>query len=186
MNNKFSKDQIQKMFLSGLLMVGLIYCYFTFLIGPLGKADTSHEADIASLDDEIGKAKTEIKRSKSMQEQAKAAEETLAQVNDMIPDGAPIAWFPPRIHAFFDRHNLKGVTVHPGALDGAPDPAMHNFRTADWAVDVPQAGVSQLGIALAGLENEEKLLEINHLQITTVADSPEKQHVSMNVTTLLK
>ena len=49
-----------------------------------------------------------------MQEQAHAAEETLAQVNDMIPEGAPIAWFPPRIHAFFDRHNLKGVGRAPG------------------------------------------------------------------------
>ena len=186
MNGKFSKDQIQKMFLSGLLMVGLIYCYFTFLIDPLGKTDKSNEAGIAALEEELGKAKSEIKRSKSMQEQAKTAEETLAQVNDMIPDGAPIAWFPPRIHAFFERHNLKGVTVRPGSLDGAPDPTLHNFRSADWAIDMPQAGVSALGIALAGLENEEKLLEITHLQITTLVDSPEKQHVSMNVTTLLK
>ena len=184
--NKFSKDQIQKMFLSGLLMVGLVYCYFSFLIGPLGKSDTAHTNDIAALDDEIAKARTELKRSKSMQDQAKAAEETLAQVNDMIPDGAPIAWFPPRIHAFFERHNLKGVTVRAGSVDGGPDPMMHNFRTADWTIDIPQAGVTPLGIAMAGLENEEKLLEVNRLQITNLADSPEKQHVTMNVTTLLK
>ena len=186
MNNKFSKDQIQKMFLSSLLMLGLIYCYFTFLIGPLGKADTSHAGSIVALDDQITKARSEIKRSKAMQEQAKTAEETLAQLNDMIPEGAPIAWFPPRIHAFFERHNLKGVTVHPGSVDGAPDPTMHNFRNAEWTIEVPQTGVTPLGIALAGLENEEKLLEITHIQITTLADSPEKQHVSMNVTTLLK
>ena len=62
--------------------------------------------------------------------------------------------------------------MHPGSVDGGPDPLMHNFRNADWSIDVPQAGASQLGIALAGLENEEKLLEITHLQITTVADSP--------------
>ncbi len=183
---KFSKDQIQKMFLSGLLMVGLIYCYFTFLIGPLGKSEVSNAAGIAALDEELGKAKSEVKRSKAMQEQAHAAEETLAQVNDMIPEGAPIAWFPPRIHAFFERHNLKGVVVRPGSVDSAPDPAMHNFRNADWTIDVPQTGATPLGIALAGLENEEKLLEITRLQITTLADSPEKQHVSMNVTTLLK
>ena len=186
MNGKFSKDQIQKMFLSGLLMVGLIYCYFTFLIDPLAKTDKLHEASIAGLEEQLGKAQSEIKRSKAMQEQAKSAAETLAQVNDMIPEGAPIAWFPPRIHAFFDRHNLKGVTVRPGSMDGAPDPTLHNFRNAEWTIDVPQAGASPLGIALAGLENEEKLLEITHLQIMSLADSPEKQHVSMNVTTLLK
>ncbi len=186
MNGKFSKDQIQKMFLSGLLMIGLIYCYFTFLIDPLGKTDKANTASIAGLEDQLGKAKSQIKRSKAMQEQAKTAEEMLAQVNDMVPEGAPIAWFPPRIHAFFDRHNLKGATVRPGSAEGAPDAALHNLRSADWAIDVPQAGVSPLGIALAGLENEEKLLEITRLQITPLADSPEKQHVSMNVTTLLK
>lgn len=183
---QFSKDQIQKMFLSTLLMVGLIYCYFTFLIFPLGKADLRNEAGITELDGQLAKAKSEVKRSKAMQEQATAAEETLAQVNDMIPEGAPIAWFPPRIHAYFERHNLKGVVVRPGSVDSVPDPLMHNFRNADWTIDVPQAGITPLGIALAGLENEEKLLEITHLQITTLADSPEKQHVSMNVTTLLK
>ena len=46
--------------------------------------------------------------------------------------------------------------------------------------------MTQLGITLAGLENEEKLLEIQRLQITTVADSPEKQHVGLAVVTLLK
>ena len=183
---KFSKDQIQKMILSGILMVGLIYCYFTFLIFPLGKSDVSNAAGIATLEEQIGKAQSEIKRSKSMQEQARNAEETLAQVNDMIPDGAPIAWFPPRIHAFFERHNLKGVVVRPGSVDGAADPAMRTLRNADWTIDMPQASITPLGIALAGLENEEKLLEITKLQITTLADSPEKQHVSMNVTTILK
>ena len=184
--NKFSKDQKQKIFLSSLLMIGLVYCYFNFLITPLGKSDTAAAAGIEALDTQIAKSKSTLKRGKAVQEQARVAQETLAQVSDLIPDGAPIAWFPPRIHAFFDRHALKGSIVRPGALDSAPDPTLHNFRTADWSIDLPQAGLTPLGIALAGLENEEKLLEITHLQISTPADNPEKQHVSMNVATLLK
>ena len=184
--NKLSKDQKQKIFLSSLLMLGLVYCYFSFLITPLGKGDVAAAAAIEALDAKIAKSKSTLKRSKAVQEQARTAEETLAQVGDLIPDGAPIAWFPPRIHAFFDRHALKGSIVRPGALDSAPDPALHNFRTADWTIDLPQAGLIPLGIALAGLENEEKLLEITRLQISTPADNPEKQHVSMNISTLLK
>ena len=184
--NKFNKDQTQKIFLSGLLMIGLIYCYFSFLITPMDKLDAVRATAITNLDTELAKAKTTLKRGKSVQEQAKSAEETLAQVGDMIPEGAPIAWFPPRIHAFFDRHAVKGSIVRPGALDSAPDPTMQNFRNADWTIDLPQVGVAPLGIVLAGLENEEKLLEITRLQISTQADSPEKQHVSMNITTLLK
>ena len=184
--NKFNKDQKQKIFLSGLLMIGLIYCYFNFLITPLGKQDAARAASIEGLDAKLAKAQTTLKRSKSVQNQAKSAQETLAQVGDMVPEGAPIAWFPPRIHAFFDRHAVKGSIVRPGSLDAAPDPAMQNFRNADWTIDLPQVGIAPLGIVLAGLENEEKLLEITRLQISTQADSPEKQHVAMNVTTLLK
>ena len=184
--NKLNKDQKQKIFLSGLLMIALVYCYFSFLITPLGKGDVSAAANIEALDAKIAKAKSTLKRGKSVQDQARAAEETLAQVGDLIPEGAPIAWFPPRIHAFFDRHAIKGSVVHPGALNSAPDPTMHNFRTADWTIDLPQVGIAPLGIAVAGLENEEKLLEITRLQISTPADSPEKQHVSLNITTLLK
>ena len=184
--NKLNKDQKQKIFLSSLMMLGLVYCYFSFLITPLGKGDVAAAANIEALDAKLAQSQSTLKRGKAVQEQARTAQETLAQVSDLIPDGAPIAWFPPRIHAFFDRHALKGSIVRPGAVDSAPDPAMHNFRNADWSIDLPQAGLTPLGIAVAGLENEEKLLEITRLQISTPADSPEKQHVSMNVATLLK
>ncbi len=182
---KLTKDQIQKIFLSSLLMIGLIYCYFTFLIDPLGRRDKNNAAAIEELDGKLATARTEIKRSKSVQDQAKTAEETLAQVGDMVPEGAPIAWFPPRIKAFFDRHNIKNTTVQSVGMD-AVDATLGGYRNAHWTINIPQASMTQLGIALAGLENEEKLLEITRLQITSVADSPEKQHVSMNVVTLLK
>ena len=184
--NKLNKDQVQKIFLSALLMIGLVYCYFTFLIDPLTKRDTNNAVALEDLSGKLEKAKGEVKRSHAAQDQAKSAEETLAQVGDMIPEGAPIAWFPPRLHAFFDRHNLKNVAIQTSGIDAEPSKDLGGFRNAKWTVDLPQAGIAQLGIAVAGLENEEKLLEINHLQIAAVSDAPEKQHVTMNVQTLLK
>lgn len=184
--NKFNKDQKQKIFLSILLMIGLVYGYFNFLLAPLSRSEAGSRIAIETLDKQLAKAGTAVKRSKVLQDQAQSAQEMLAQVSDMIPDGAAIAWFPPRIRAFFDRHALKGAVVRPGSIDGAADAALHNFRTADWTIDLPEAGIVPLGIALAGLENEEKLLEITRLQISTAPDSPEKQHVTINATTLLK
>ena len=183
---KLTKDQIQKIALSSLMMVGLIYCYFTFLIAGLNKADISNADAIDNLDKEIAKAKSTIKRSSSVEEQARSAEETLAQVNDMIPDGAPIAWFPPRMTAFFARHNIKNVVTRSISIDATTDAVMKDYRNATWSLDIPQVGTSALGITLAGLENEEKLLEITRLQVSTQADAPEKQRVSMNLLTLLK
>ena len=183
---KLTKDQIQKIFLSSLLMIGLIYCYFTFLIAGLNKADLANAAGIEDLKTKISQAKSTIKRSSSVEDSARSAEETLAQVSDMIPEGAPIAWFPPRMTAFFARHNLKGITTRSSGIDAAPDPVMHDYRNATWTLDIPQVGTSALGITLAGLENEEKLLEITRLQVSTQADAPEKQHVSLNLLSLLK
>ena len=183
---KLTKDQIQKIALSSLMMLGLIYCYFTFLIAGLNKADRDNAAAIDRLDKEIAKAKTTIRRSSSVEEQSRSAEETLAQVNDMIPDGAPIAWFPPRMNAFFARHNVKGISVRSNGIDTTPDAVMKDYRNANWTLDIPQVGATALGISLTGLENEEKLLEITRLQISTQADAPEKQRVSLNLLTLLK
>lgn len=183
---KLTKDQIQKIALSSLMMAGLIYCYFTFLIAGLNKADVGNAASIEDLDKKIAQAKSAIIRSSSVEEQARSASETLAQVNDMIPEGAPIAWFPPRMTAFFARHNVKGITTRSNGIDTTPDPVMKDYRNATWSLDIPQVGTSALGITLAGLENEEKLLEITRLQVSTQADAPEKQRVTMNLLTLLK
>ena len=184
--NKLSKDQIQKIALSSLMMIGLIYCYFTFLITPLGKGEVKAAQRMDKLNADIAKARSSITRSRNVADQALTAEETVAQANDMIPEGAPIAWFPPRMNAFFARHNLKNVAVRSGGIATAGDPGLQNFRNGDWTIELPQASVAQLGSALAALENEEKLLEITRLQVSTQTDAPEKQHISMNATTLLK
>jgi hypothetical protein len=185
MNKQLSKDQWQKIILSCLLMLGLIYCYFTFLITPMGKTDTTNLAAIETLDGQLAQARTQEMRSRTIEAQARNAEETLAQVNDMIPEGEPIAWFPPKMHDFLERQNLKNAVVRPAGAASSEN-GMGDLKSENWVIDVPQSGFVQLGIALAGLENEEKLLQITHLQITNQVDNPEKQHVTISVVALEK
>lgn len=182
---QLSKDQQQKIFLSGLLMAGLVYCYFTFLIAPVTKEDASNSDAIAALDKKLSDAQSTIMRTRNIAEQARSAEETLAQVNDLIPDGSAIAWFPPRMRAYFDRQNLKDSVVRPVG-EATDEPALGDLKSRKWTIDIPQSGFNQLGIALAGLENDEKLLEITSLQIDAQPENPEKQHVAMTVVTLIK
>jgi hypothetical protein len=183
--NKLSKDQIQKIFLSSLLMLGLIYCYFTFLITPTSKTDATNLQAIEDLNGKLAQARTQELRSRNIKDQARTAEETLAQVNDMIPDGEPIAWFPPKMRDFLDRQNLKNASIHPSGFATAEN-GMGDFKSENWVIEIPQTGFTQLGIALAGLENEEKLLQITHIQISTQIDNPEKQRVTINATALEK
>ena len=46
---KLNKDQIQKIFLSTLGFIALIYCYFTFFLGPLNKSRVTMIQTIGDL-----------------------------------------------------------------------------------------------------------------------------------------
>lgn len=184
--NKLNKDQKQKIFLSILLMAVLVYGYFTFLLAPLNVEETKANSQITSLNTKIEKARSLIKRSKAVESQAVTAQETLAQINDRIPEGAPVAWFPPQVRSFFDRHNIKDSTTRAGSVEVGGDPNLSDYKSLAWSIDLPQTTFDQLGIALAGLENENILLEITRLQINSRPEDPEKQRVALNVVTLLK
>lgn len=183
---KVTKDDVQKIVLSGLMLIGLIYCYFTFLIGPLNFQETRNTATIAALDKQLAEAKTKLLRTRNLGQDAKTASETLSLVNDQIPDGSPIAWFPPRIRAFFERHNIKDVVVRIGSTDKPADPMLVAYNNVAWTIDIAQVPYGVLGNALSGLENEEMLLEITHFQLSNLGDNLENQRVSFNATTLLR
>lgn len=183
---KLSKDDIQKISLSGLLLVGLIYGYFTFLIGPLNFSETRNTAAIAALDAQLADARTKVLRARNLGNDARQATETLTQINEQIPDGSPIAWFPPRIRAFFERHNIKDTVIRIGSSDRPGEAALANYNNVQWTIEIPQVSFGALGIALSGLENEEMLLEITRLQINGLPNDLENQRVSINASTLLK
>ena len=46
---KLTKDQIQKIVLSGLGFIALIYCYFNFFLGPLNKSRASMNMTITDV-----------------------------------------------------------------------------------------------------------------------------------------
>lgn len=186
MKRKFTKDQIQKMFLSGLLMLALLYSYAQFLIGPLNRGERAAKAALTDLDAKIATSGTRLKRIKALEEQSRAAGETLAHVNTLIPEGEPIAWFPPRMRAFFERQGLKDIAIKLDRKEKTVEPELAaTFNSFNWTVDLPTVGFTPLGIALAGLENEEQLLEIQRLQINTQPTNPEFQRVSLGIIALL-
>ena len=187
MKRKFTKDQIQKIVLSSLMMIALLYCYSEFLLEGLNRQERAATAALKDVETKIGGAGSRLKRLKALEEQSRDATERSAAVNALIPEGEPIAWFPPRIKAFFDRHNIREATVR---LDRKEKPAetelTANYSTYQWNVELPNVGFTPLGIALAGLENEETLLEVNRVQISTQPTAPEQQRVTLGCATMLR
>src|SRR5476651_1925748 len=94
-NIRLNKDQQKKVLLSGMLMVGTIYCYFTFLLNPLRASEVAAEAESADFTKKIAEADGKMRGFNTLKSQAAEARELVDQVNAFIPNGAPIAWFPP-------------------------------------------------------------------------------------------
>src|SRR5438270_7050208 len=103
---KLSKDQIKKLALSAMGFVVLLYVYFSFFLGPLKKAHDSTLAQIADRQQKIDNSKSEMTRASTLERQAKDATARFATLKALCPEGAPIAWFPPRMKTFFANEQI--------------------------------------------------------------------------------
>lgn len=182
---KFSKDQIQKMVLSALGFVGLIYCYFSFFLGPLNKSRESMTAQIADMQSKTASSKTEMKKTSNLERQAKEATGRYDALKATTEDGAPIAWFPPKMRTFFGKQGIDKVSARLDATGEFKQPELANWIKDSWTLEIPQAEYDTFGQAIAQLENTEPLLTIQHLTIHAVPEDPQYQQVSLAIQTAL-
>lgn len=181
---KLGKDELQKLVLAGLMVFGVIYCYFNLLLGPLGKRQDAARNSITALGPTIAAAKAQLAKTAEVELAAPANMETTRQVTAMIPDGAPVAWFPPRVGEFFKQHGLdKTSTRLAGEI---AEKEMAGFRRMSWSIDLPKVGFVPFANAVATLENEEPLLEINGLQIEAGRDDLASQRAVLTVSNYVK
>jgi hypothetical protein len=181
---KLGKEEIQKLILGGLLLIGLIYGYFSMLLGPLKTRQETVRKNITGLGPQIADAKAQIRRTHELEQNAPAATMTVRQVEAMIPEGSPVAWFPPRVAEFFKR---QGVDKSATKLNNEfAEKDLTGFRRMSWGVDLPKVEFAPFAAALAVLENEEPLLEITSMQLDASRDDVESQHALITVNNLVK
>jgi hypothetical protein len=182
---KLSKDQIQKVVLSTLGFVALLYVYFSFFLGPLNKSRNSMLATIADLQDKVRASKSEIAKASNLERQASAATARFADLKARSPEGAPIAWFPPRMKTFFASKQMDKATVRLGNSDAFKESELADWMKYAWEIELPRADYAALGKALAELENTEPLFSITKLGIHAVPDDPKNQLVDLTIVTAI-
>lgn len=181
---KLGKEEIQKLVLGVLLFFGLIYSYFDLLLGPLVKRQEATHASIVALGPEIAAAKAQVERTRQLEAGAVTAQLTARQVDAMIPEGSPVAWFPTRMGEFFKKQGIdKALTRMNGEV---PDKELAGFRKLVWGVDLPKVEFVTFAEAVAALENEEPLYEIAALQIDASREDVESQHALITLNNLVK
>ena len=67
---KLGKEEIQKLVLGGLMVIGVIYCYFTLLLGPLSRQQAATRKGIEDLGPMIAAAKAQIARTANVERAA--------------------------------------------------------------------------------------------------------------------
>ncbi|MGI9173483.1 MAG: hypothetical protein ACR2F0_09265 [Chthoniobacterales bacterium] len=183
--NQMNKDQIQKLILSAIGLVALVYCYFTFFLGPLNRGRAASEKSIAELQEKLAASKTEMAKAARLEGEAAAATQHFAALKGLIPEGAPIAWFPPRMKVLFANNQIERAAVRLEGTAPFKEPEMADWNRFNWAADLPQTDFVTLGQALAALENTEPLVAISRINISAPGDTPQFQVVTIGLTSAL-
>jgi hypothetical protein len=184
-NLSLSKDQIQKLALSSIGFVVLLYVYFSFFLGPLNSSRDSMQTSINGLQVKVAGSKNEMAKAANLEKQASAATTRYAALTNLSPEGAPIAWFPPRMKTFFSNQQIEKTTARLENSVPYKDAELSKWVRHNWIIDLPQTDFSTLGKAVAELENSEPLLSINHLNVHALTEDPQFQQVNLTVATAI-
>ena len=182
---KLSKDQFQKLFLSAVGFIVLVYVYFSFFLGPLSSSRDSTLAQIDELQGKVGNSKNELTKTAKLEKQAETATSRFAALKALSPEGAPIAWFPPRIKTFFANQEIDKASARLESNSAYKEADLANWTRYGWLIELPQTDFSTLGRAIAALENGEPLLSITRINIKALSEDPQSQQVTLTASTAM-
>ncbi len=180
-----NKEQTKKIILGAFGVIGLLYVYFAFFLGPLNKSRYSMAGRMAEIQNKLTSSKTEIANAAKLEANARAATARYDALLALYPEGAPIAWFPPRIRTFFANQQIDKSSARLEGTSGFTEKELSSWNKYTWIIDLPQADFGTLGRALAALENSEPLLSVTRLRIHVGTEDPEFQQVSMTALTII-
>lgn len=183
---KLSSDQIKKLALSAMGFVFLLYVYFTFFLGPLQKSRDSTLIQIDDLQKKIDGSKSEMAKAGNLERQAKDATARFAALKGLTPDGAPIAWFPPRMKTFFASEHMDKAVARLESNTNFKQPELSGWSKYNWLIELPQADFVSLGKSIADLENAEPLLSISKLSIRVVPNDSQFQQIGIAATMVIQ
>ena len=183
---KLSKDQIKKLAVSAMGFVVLLYVYFTFFLGPLQKIRATTLGEIADRQKKIDSSKGEVAKAATLERQAKESMARFAALKALTPEGAPIAWFPPRTKTFFANQGIDRAIARLESNTNFKQNELAAWTKYNWLIELPQADFAALGKSIADLENTEPLLSITKVSIHVLPEQPQFQQVAVAATTVIE
>jgi hypothetical protein len=144
---------------------------------------------LAQIDDrqqKIASSKTEVAKAANLERQAKDAMARFAALKELSPEGAPIAWFPPRVKTFFANQGIDRAVARLETNTAFKQTELAAWTKYNWLIDLPQADFAALGKTIAELENTQPLLSITKLTIHVLPEQPQFQQAAIAATTVIE
>ncbi|HYY12949.1 MAG TPA: hypothetical protein VE758_00790 [Chthoniobacterales bacterium] len=186
MMRKLTKEQIKKLALSIVGFIFLVYVYFTFFLGPLQRSRADMLQKIADRQSKLDTAQEELHKAAKLEQNAKDATVRFTALRKINAEGAPLAWFPPRMKTFFANEQIDKVVARLEGSSESKQEELSGWMRYNWVIDLPQTDYTTLGRALADLENSDPLLMITRLSIHATPDQPQFQHVELGAANLIE
>ena len=183
---KLNKDQVKKLSLSVMGFVFLLYVYFSFFLGPLNRSRDGMLLKIKDIQSKLDASKEQLNKAVKLEQNAKPSIGRFAALKALNPEGAPIAWFPPRVRAFFANQQVDKVVARLEGSTGFKQTELTGWMKYSWIIDLPQADYGTLGRAIAELENTDPLLSVTRLSIRTLPEQPQFQHVDLAAVNIIE
>jgi hypothetical protein len=179
-----SKDQKQKLLLGAIFLGAGLYAYFEFGLGPLNRDQELADKEIVALNPKLADADKKIKARDVLKARVPQAEAFLNQVNKMIPQGAPVAWFPTLVDDFFKARGGERVLTR--MLNEVADPVVEGYQRISWSVEIPKGDFIEFAASLAEFENQQPLVECQSVIVEFKSEDPQNQRISMNLANSVK
>src|SRR4030095_7773988 len=174
---KFSKEEKQKVILGGLFGIAFFYAYFEFGLGPLNKKQDIAQKEVTKLGPKLAEAKKQIESRDRMKARVPQAETVLTQIEQMIPEGSPVAWFPTLIGDFFKARGNERVTTR--LLSDVADPAVEGYKRISWSGEITKADAIAGVSVLSEFENQQPLVETPSVLFEFLKEDPQHQRISL-------
>src|SRR6202040_2842706 len=108
----------------------------------------SSQGNINDREQKIATSKAKISKAKKLEESAHAATVRYDALRALSPEGAPIAWFPPRMKTFLAGQQIDKVTTRLETSSAFKEKELAGWNRYLWIVDLPQADFESLGKAI--------------------------------------
>src|SRR5260370_20880588 len=105
-------------------------------------------ATLAQIDDQqkkIDSSKTEVAKAANLERQAKDSMARFAALKAMSPEGAPIAWFPPRVKTFFANQGIDRAIARLESNTNFKQTELAAWTKYNWLIERPQPDFASLG-----------------------------------------